>query len=288
MILKTNQDPLIFDIARGSFVDGPGVRTTVFFKGCPLTCPWCHNPEAQGYATETMFFPENCIGCNNCKKGKECFTLARRTIGKNYSPNQLVEIILEDKAYYESSGGGVTFSGGEALSFINYLSQVIPALKKEKIHIAVQTCGYFNFDSFKRKIFPSIDLIYYDFKIMDKERHKQVLGKSNRTILNNFKHLLEYDIPVIPRIPLIPHFVATKHNLNALAQFFSVHKVKNCEFLYYNPGALEKLARLNRKPDPRLPDKPVSTSENQAWIDYFTQQFTAYEKYGRTILGFNK
>jgi pyruvate formate lyase activating enzyme len=275
MTFNANPEPLIFDIARASFVDGPGVRTTVFFKGCPLACPWCHNPESQEYGPEIMFFPEDCIGCENCKKGKDCFTLARQSIGKRYGSDQLVQILLEDKDYYHSSGGGVTFSGGEALGFIDFLSQVIPALKKEKIHVAIQTCGYFNFASFERKLIESVDLIYFDFKIMDEDYHKHVLGKSNRTILDNFKQLLEYDIPVIPRIPLIPHFVATRKNLGALAQFFSNHKVRHCEFLYYNPGSREKRARLNRTSDAQLPEKPVSISENKAWIDYFKQKFDA-------------
>ena len=111
MAMDTKQ-PLIFDIARGSFEDGPGVRTTVFFKGCPLSCPWCHNPESQSYKRETMFYPEDCIGCKNCETGKACFTLARRTVGQVYTPEELVEIILEDKPFYDESGGGVTLSGG--------------------------------------------------------------------------------------------------------------------------------------------------------------------------------
>ncbi len=269
--------PLIFDIVKGSFCDGPGVRTTIFMKGCPLACPWCHNPESQSYDQETMFFPEKCIGCGNCEKGKECFTFAQQTIGKRYSSDQLADIALQDRAYYESSGGGVTFSGGEPLGFINFLTQVISILKKKKIHVAVQTCGYFDFRSFERNLISSIDLIYFDLKIMDENNHKHMLGKSNRTILDNFKQLLEHNIPVVPRIPLIPHFVATRDNIDALARFLSVHKVKHCEFLYPNLGYQEKLARLNRKPDARLPDKTVNISDNKAWIDYFTQKISAYK-----------
>ncbi|MCP4671026.1 MAG: radical SAM protein, partial [Desulfobacula sp.] len=245
--MKVN-DPLIFDIARASFVDGPGVRTTVFFKGCPLSCPWCHNPESQDYRTETMYFPEKCIQCKNCEKGRDCYTHARQNIGEHYSPEQLSEIILKDKPYYKISGGGVTFSGGEALCFISYLSQLLPILKKENIHIAIQTCGYFDFDFFVLKILEYVDMIYFDFKIMDDEIHQNLLGKSNQTILENFVKLLQYEIAVIPRIPLIPHFVANKKNLGALAEFFSEYRVKNCEFLYYNRGSQEKLIRLNRKP----------------------------------------
>lgn len=270
--IMTGPEPLIFDIAGGSFVDGPGVRTTVFFKGCPLSCPWCHNPESQSYEMETMFFPEECIHCGNCKEGKECFTLARRTIGRHYSPEQLAKIILQDKAYYETSGGGVTFSGGEALGFIDYLSRVLPLLKEKDLHIAVQTCGYFNFDEFKTYILPHINIMYFDLKIMDAEIHQRLLGKSNHLILENFRRLLEQDITVLPRIPLIPHFVANKNNLGALAVFLSKHNVKQCEFLYYNPAAQKKLKHLNRVPVENLPGKPFSMAENKAWIAYFKQK----------------
>ncbi|SDU28427.1 radical SAM protein [Desulfobacula phenolica] len=273
--ITTGPEPLIFDIARGSFVDGPGVRTTVFFKGCPLSCPWCHNPESQNYEMETMFFPEDCIHCGNCTKGKKCFALARRNIGKTYSPERLASLVLQDKHYYETSGGGVTFSGGESLGFIDYISRVILLLKKEQIHIAVQTCGYFDFNEFVLKILPNIDLIYFDFKIMDNEIHKRLLGKSNHLILENFRQLLEHDISVLPRIPLIPHFVANKENLAAIADFFLKYRVKHCEFLYYNPGSREKMIRLNRKPHENLSDKPVSMAENRAWIDYFKQKINA-------------
>ncbi|MBI9092548.1 MAG: radical SAM protein [Desulfobacterium sp.] len=270
--IPERSEPLIFDIARGSFVDGPGIRTMVFFKGCPLSCPWCHNPESQDYKAETLFSPEACIQCGNCDQGKECYTLARRTIGKNYAPDQLIEILLQDKPYYETSGGGVTFSGGEALGFTGYLSRVIPALKAQKIHVAVQTCGYFDFNELAATLLPHIDMIYFDLKIMDDGDHTRLLGKSNHLILENFSRLLEQDVTVLPRIPLIPHLVANHKNLDALAGFLSKHRVKQCEFLYYNPCAREKLIQLNREPMEGLPEQPVPMAENRAWIDYFKQE----------------
>ena len=268
-------EPLIFDIARGSFVDGPGIRTTVFFKGCPLSCPWCHNPESQDYKVETMFFPEACIHCGNCDEGKACFTRARRIVGKFYSPDHLIQIILKDKPYYETSRGGVTFSGGEAFCFTGYLSRVLPALKEENIHIAVQSCGYFDFNECFAKILPHIDVIYFDLKIMDEKIHKHLLGKSNHRILENFRRLLHCDIKLIPRIPLIPHFVANKKNLDALASFLSKHRLTHCEFLYYNPAAQGKLSQLNRTPLDLLPDEPVPMAENRAWIDAFKLKISA-------------
>lgn len=262
------QDPLIFDIARGSFEDGPGVRTTVFFKGCPLSCPWCHNPESQRYGVDTMFYPEDCIGCKNCENDKPCFTLARRTVGQSYSPDQLIRMLLADKPFYDESNGGVTFSGGEAFSFPRYLSRVLPALKAHKIHVAVQTCGYFDFAAVS-PLLPHIDLIYFDFKIMDCDTHEKWLGKPNTRLLENFEKLRNSGTGIRPRIPLIPGFVATRENLGHLARFFSLHGIRHCEFLFYNPGGQEKRMRLNREPCETLPDKPPSESQNTAWIDFF-------------------
>ena len=265
-------NPLIFDIARSSFVDGPGVRTTVFFKGCPLACPWCHNPESQSYSQETLYFPEHCIECGNCEQEEPCFTGARRTVGKSYSPEELVRIILQDLPYFRASGGGVTFSGGEALGFTRYLSRVIPVLKRADIHIAVQTCGHFNFDDFSKDLLPFIDLVYFDLKIMDDEIHKQILGKSNRRILENFVRLLDLDIRLVPRIPLIPNYIATRKNLAALADFFSTHGIRQCEFLYYHPGGRDKLIRLKKQPCKNLPEHAVTMDENEAWISYFKEK----------------
>lgn len=265
-------DPLIFDIAKSSFVDGPGVRTTVFFKGCPLCCPWCHNPESQSYIQETMFFPEHCIQCGNCKQAKPCFTRARQVVGRTYSPEQLVRIILADLTYFKTSGGGVTFSGGEAMGFTRYLFNVIPLLKKRDIHIAVQTCGYFNFDHFAEKVLSCTDIVYFDFKIMDDADHQRILGRSNRRILGNFTRLLDFDIQLVPRIPLIPHYIANKKNLASLAGFFAIHGIRQCEFLYYHPGGREKLIRLKKQPCRHLPEKAVSMDKNKAWITYFKEK----------------
>ncbi|MBT7618104.1 MAG: radical SAM protein [Calditrichaeota bacterium] len=262
-------EPLIFDIAKGSFVDGPGIRTTIFFKGCPLDCPWCHNPESKSYESETMFYPENCIECGNCKVGRKCFALARRTVGKHFSPEHLGEVILQDKSYYETSGGGVTFSGGEPLSFIDYLSQVALILKEQDIHIAIQTSGHFNYRDFALKVLPYTDTIYYDFKIMDNATHKLHLGISNSIIIANFIQLQKQDITLIPRIPLIPHYVANQNNLSSIATFFAEQNVQNCEFIYYNPSAQGKVSRLDRGMVECVSVGSVSVEGNRRWVDYF-------------------
>ncbi len=276
--------PLIFDIAKGSFVDGPGVRTTVFFKGCPLACPWCHNPEAQNYHMESMFFPEACIQCGNCEQGKECFTGAMRNVGREYTPDQLVQILLEDKAYYEDSSGGITFSGGEALSFINYLSKVAPMLKADNIHIAVQTSGYFDFHEFTSKLLSYIDLLYFDFKIMDDAVHTQLLGRSNYTILENFKKLLKTDVQVIPRILLVPRLTANNENLEALAAFFVENKIDHCEFLHYHPGGRDKLIQLDRRVPKAFPENSASESEDEIWIKFLKNAWIGFRETGKIVI----
>ncbi len=225
---------LIFDIAKCSFVDGPGIRTTVFFKGCPLDCPWCHNPESKSYFKEQVFYKDNCISCGNCDVGKKCFNNARRIIGQVYSPEDLLHLILEDKVYYDSSKGGVTFSGGEALSFLPYLSIILPKLQKERVHTAVQTCGYFDYAKFESSVETYINLIYFDIKIFDRETHEKVLGKSNKSILENFERLLSTRIKIVPRIPLIDGYTATRKNIREIARYLKQFSVEGCEFIFQN------------------------------------------------------
>jgi pyruvate formate lyase activating enzyme len=220
-----------------------------------------------------MRFPEMCIGCGNCKKDQPCYTLARREVGKAYSPGELAQELIKDKSYFDTSGGGVTFSGGEALSSIDYIAEVAMMLKKKGIHIAVQTSGYFEYEAFAAKLMDKIDLVFFDFKIMDENKHQALLGQSNRMILENFKKTIASGITVIPRIPLIPNYVATEENLAAIADFFHKHGIKACEFLYYNPGFEEKLKRLGRKMPASLPDKPVLPEKNQQWISFFKSKY---------------
>lgn len=271
--------PLIFDIARGSFVDGPGIRTVVFFKGCPLRCLWCQNPESQLLEAETLFYPERCIKCGNCKTGDgECNSLARRTAGRYYPPRELAQIILRDKVFYETSSGGVTFSGGEPLLFIDYIYEVVKVMEEEKIHISVETCGYFDYRRFKKKLLPLIDLFLFDIKIMDPLKHKEYTGKSNEIIIRNFKKLLEAGVEVLPRVPLIPGFTATEENLSRIARFFSRHNIKEYTILPYNPSGLDKWGRLGKEPPGNVPLKPMTMEEEQKWVKFFKEEISSKGK----------
>lgn len=262
--------PLVFDIARASGVDGPGLRTVVFLKGCPLRCEWCQNPESQDPAAENLFYAENCIKCGCCDRG--CYSLARRTAGQYYAPPQLARLILRDKIVYRVSSGGVTFSGGEPLMFIDYLCETAQILKQENTHIAVETCGYFDFQSFEKTLLPLIDLFLFDIKLMDPVRHEIATGKSNHLIIRNFKKLCESGVKVIPRVPLIPGYTASRENLSQIAAFFVEQGVADCAFLPYNPSGIDKWARLGKQPPANLSPMPMHLEEEQAWIAFFNRE----------------
>jgi pyruvate formate lyase activating enzyme len=265
--------PLIFDIARGSFDDGPGIRSTVFFKGCPLRCVWCHNPESQSPLPEIAWFEKRCISCGTCYKvcpqnahpendpgpidrtrciacGKctiECNSGALRCFGKYWSVEQLTELLLRDLIYYRKSGGGVTLSGGEPLLFSEYCSELCARLKIHDIHIAIQTSGHFDFGEIASGVLQMIDTIYYDLKLMDKEQHRLYTGRSNELIIDNLRRLESAKKPELyVRTPLVPAITATAENLAAIREFLGPLSIKGWRLLDYNPTYLSKSKALGR------------------------------------------
>lgn len=263
--------PLVFDIARGSFVDGPGIRTVVFFKGCPLRCVWCQNPESQHPGPEVLFYPEYCIKCDQCKSG--CNSMARRTAGQYYPPGKLARMILRDETFYHVSNGGVTFSGGEPLLYIDYIHETVNYLDRDTIHIAVETCGHFDFKKLEKGLLSRIDLFLFDIKIMDTAAHEAYTGKSNERILRNFKTLREAGAEVLPRVPLVPGFTATEENLSRVADFFVEQGVERYSFLPYNPSGLKKWERLGKKPPGDLSPRPMTLEEEREWVAFFNARF---------------
>lgn len=208
---------IIFDIQRNSFVDGPGIRTTVFFKGCNLKCAWCHNPESQSAKPQMMFYKDKCTGCGKCKSvcphhleqcelcGKctlYCPVDARKVCGKEHTVDEVLKEVLKDQAFYETSGGGVTFSGGECMLQIDFLAEILKKCKENGIHTAVDTAGHIPFESFE-KILPYTDLFLYDVKMFDNENHKKYVGVGNDLILENLKKLFKAGAKIWVRIPVI-------------------------------------------------------------------------------------
>ena len=208
----------IFDIQRNSYVDGPGIRTTVFFKGCNLRCAWCHNPESQRAVPQMMFYKNRCTGCGRCSLF--CPQDARDICGKEYTVDEVLKEVLEDKSFYKTSGGGVTFSGGECMLQIDFLEGILKECKKNGIHTAVDTAGHVPFELFER-IIPYTDLFLYDVKCFDSDKHRQYTGVENQLILKNLKSLLAKSTPVWIRIPIIPTVNDTEEELQRIKEYLS-------------------------------------------------------------------
>ncbi|MCL2293878.1 MAG: radical SAM protein [Spirochaetes bacterium] len=206
--------PLVFDIKRGSLDDGDGIRTVIFFKGCPLNCFWCHNPESINPQAEYFFDPERCISCK--EHSENCPSGAFRRIGKNYSIEELLAIIIEDNTFYKVSGGGVTFSGGEPTLYMEYLGKLALELKKSGVSCFLETSGFFDFNEFKKLLLPYFDCILYDIKLIDSAEHIKYTGKDNKIIIENLHLLSRENIKVVPRTPLIPGITDTEKNLTGI------------------------------------------------------------------------
>ncbi len=268
--IDSDKGPLVFDIARGSYADGPGMRTVVFLKGCPLRCLWCQNPESHHPHAEPLFYPEKCIHCGQCARG--CYTHARQTAGVYYSPAKLAQLIAQDNVFYDVSQGGVTFSGGEPLLCIDYLYETAQRIKQEHIHIAVETCGYFDFDNLEKRLLPLIDLFLFDLKVMDPQLFETYTGKSNSLIIANFIKLRAAGAKIMPRIPLIPGFTAVEENLSQIAAFLVQQGVTQCQLLPYNPSGLDKWQRLGKKAPDNITSLPMTLVEEKKWVAFFQQQ----------------
>jgi pyruvate formate lyase activating enzyme len=237
------QFPGIFDICRGSFIDGPGIRTVVFFTGCPLRCEWCQNPES--WSAEGMI------------------ELTR------FSPMELVNYICHDQTFFNVSGGGVTFSGGEPLLYPQYLQEVCLLLKGQGVHCAVETSGYFKEDVFSLELDSLIDLFLFDVKIMNPDDHLKVTGGSNDLIHNNLERLAGMGRAIWATIPLIPGYTSTETNLSAIAALLIEHKIKHFEIRPYNPSCIDKRKKLGIPASPLLHSQPFSLKEEIFWKNYF-------------------
>jgi pyruvate formate lyase activating enzyme len=258
---------LVTNIQGFSTEDGPGIRTTVFFKGCPLTCPWCHNPEGLSRKSELIFYEGKCIGCGTCKDVchdcapipgmkefencvscfkcvEECPSTARQKMGKWYSVDDLTKEVLKDKVYYETSGGGVTASGGEAMTWAEFIREFFKRLQAEDVHTALDTSGVIGGDKL-RSVLEYTNLALVDLKIMDEKRHKELIGVELKTIL---KHILEIDDfgkDIIIRVPVVPGYTDHKENLAKMADFASkLECLKSLELLPYHRMAEAKYKQL--------------------------------------------
>lgn len=245
---------IVFSIEEFSTFDGPGIRTSVFLKGCPLRCSWCHNPEGQSFNNEIIKAQNGCVSCGECLKAgcgvlnadsiKACPNRLLRYSGEWYTPSKLVEKLEKNFDILKMSGGGITFSGGEPLSHPDFLEECL-VLLNGKIHTAVQTSGYCEQDVFE-KILGLADYFLFDIKLVSDEAHLRYTGVSNKKILRNFKILSAGDKSFVVRTPLIPGVTDSAENLCAIAQLLADHGVHRIELLPYNLAAGAKYAAVGR------------------------------------------
>lgn len=261
---------LIFDIKEFSVHDGPGVRQTVFLKGCPLRCNWCHNPEGWEKRAQLLCRAKECVHCGKCRETctheacvacgqcvKGCTARARWICGEALTAQELADRLNKNAAIYQSMGGGVTFSGGEPLMQGAFLSQTLGLLGN--MHKTLETCGYASKEMFEQ-ICAQCDLIMMDLKIMDDALHRRHTGVSNRPILSNAAALCAGDTPFVIRIPLIPGVTDTQENIRAAAEFLAgAKKLLYVELLPYNRMAGAKYEWLHRRYEPQFdPEQPVA------------------------------
>jgi pyruvate formate lyase activating enzyme len=223
----------IFDIKKFAIHDGPGIRTTIFFKGCPLNCIWCHNPESRNSEIERFPVRHRTDHNHACTSETE--------IGRRVSVDEVMVEIMQDWIFYDQSGGGVTFSGGEPLLQMDFLLALLEECRTRNIHTAVDTSGYAPREDIRR-VARAADLMLYDLKLMDDDAHNLYVGVSNELILGNLRDLAS-TCPVIVRVPLIPDLTDTDANLDAVADFLTPLPLKRLSLLPYNKLGEDKHER---------------------------------------------
>lgn len=266
----------IFDIQRFSVHDGPGIRTTVFLKGCPLRCAWCHNPESIRAEPELAVLESRCIHCDRCVEAcptgrlaaleagagavpactlcgtcaAVCPAEARRLVGRSVTVDELLAEILRDRLFFDDSGGGVTFSGGEPVAQPDFLAAALEACRHQGVHTAVDTSGFCRRQDLLRAA-RWTDLFLFDLKHMDPVRHRELTGASNRRILENLEALAAVHQGIRIRVPVVPGMNDDPENLEATARFVaSLPGVRRLDLLPYHRHGRHKRERLEPVADP--------------------------------------
>ncbi|KYO67847.1 glycyl-radical enzyme activating protein [Thermovenabulum gondwanense] len=300
------KEGIIFDIKRYAIHDGPGIRTTVFFKKCPLNCWWCHNPEGISPSKELMYFEYKCIFCKTCQLvcplnaisinerihkinrescngcgicSESCPTGALRLVGRTVTCNELIEEIEKDTLLYDSSGGGVTFSGGEPLSQSAFLIEVLKECKKRYIHTALDTSGYAPGNIFE-SVIDYVDLFLFDIKLFDEKNHIKYTGVSNKLIKQNLSLLLEKGRgkDIILRFPVITGITDTEENIESLASFIaSLKGINEIDLLPFH-DICEKYQRLGK--EYKMPTNQAPPEEKIKYIKNKFEKIGLFVKIG--------
>ena len=239
---------LVFSIKKFALHDGPGIRTTIFLKGCPLMCQWCHNPESISDQVEFIYRENKCISCNACDGftiSENCPTEALETVGQFYTPEKLFIEIKKDKIFYDNSGGGVTFSGGEPLNQSKFLLEMLKLCKNNNITTVVDTSGFQKFENIE-PLLEYIDLFLYDIKIMDSSKHKKYTNVENKLIISNIKKISKTNKIVI-RVPLMENINDDIDNIKKICELAVECSIKEINFLPYHSYSENKYDNLKSK-----------------------------------------
>ncbi len=271
--IMKNDSGVVFNIQRFSTHDGPGIRTTVFLKGCPLTCLWCSNPESQYGKPQLMVRDIKCSGCGAClpacpehaiffseegmrridwDKCNHCFSCvdvclyqALTAVGEYKSVEEVVEVVEKDRVFYKNSKGGVTFSGGEVLKQHDFLEKLLIRFKEVGIHRTIDTTGFAPIDVVK-KIIPLTDLVMFDIKHLDSGKHKEGTGVGNELILSNLKYIAQ-NVPTWIRVPLIPGYNDDEDHITEIARLASKLNVEKISLLPYHEGGRSKAGQIGEQ-----------------------------------------
>lgn len=268
---------LVFNIQKYSLHDGDGIRTIVFFKGCPLRCPWCSNPESQSFHKEIFRKESLCIQCVSSDPFKcpaspdKCPTGALEVIGKEMTIKELIEEVKKDMVFYDSSSGGVTVSGGEPLAQGKFLIDFLKRLKELGIHTAIETTGFSSWEILD-KASDYLDLVLFDLKLMDEREALEVVGADINVILRNFKRLVEKNINrIIPRVPLIPNYTMKIENIKKITDFVVSQNLEEIHILPFHQLGSSKYKSLGKEYE--LKDlKPPTDGEVEKIKDYMVKK----------------
>lgn len=245
-------DGTIFNIQRFCVNDGPGIRTTVFLKGCPLKCLWCHNPESQSAKKELLFYADKCVGCGRCKgitaESSEfvCFHGAKEICGKVISTDEVLSEVVKDKIFYDNSNGGMTLSGGEPLYQHSFSLELLKKAKENGLHTAIETCGFAAPEKV-RQIAQYTDLFLFDYKETDPRLHKEFVGTDNEIIISNLKLLNHLSRQIILRCPIIPGYNDRKEHFEGICSIANeLENIMRVELEPYHSLGENKYLALNK------------------------------------------